>query len=126
MDSAGASSATGSIGSQPTGSQAANLAEYDIRTALLGKTCLVHITDGRAYRGTFACVDSGRNLLLNNATEYRAATATSSDDSASLERAIQAHHRRFVGLVMIPGGHITKLEVQTRQNGFPRDPSAYV
>ncbi|KDN52380.1 hypothetical protein K437DRAFT_254367 [Tilletiaria anomala UBC 951] len=106
----------------PKPSAAAKLNEYEIRTTLLDKTCLVHITDGRAFKGNFVCVDSARNVLLNNATEYKLrsppgqAHGTNATKGTrpprSLERQIEEFDRRFVGLVMVPGGHILKLEVQ--------------
>ncbi len=109
----------------------ARMAEYDLRTTLLQKTCLVHITDGRAFKGTFTCVDSARNLLLTNATEYKVKNSS----SRAAESGSEEYDRRFVGFIMIPGAHIKKLELQAGLRGpstqtapataFPTDLSLY-
>jgi N-alpha-acetyltransferase 38, NatC auxiliary subunit len=93
------------------------MAKYDISSTLLEKTCLVHISDGRAFKGTFICVDSARNLLLSNATEYKA-KAQGTGGHASLQGGAEAQYeKRFVGLVMVPGLHLAKLEVQAGFSG---------
>lgn len=54
----------------------------------------VTVTDGRMFCGTFTCVDKQKNIILANSDEFRKG------------------EKRHVGLVMIPGKHITKAEVE--------------
>ncbi|PWN50579.1 hypothetical protein IE53DRAFT_302854, partial [Violaceomyces palustris] len=61
---------------------------------------LVHIQDGRAFRGTFICVDNDLNIILVNTDEL-----TASDDE-------KRYSERNVGMVVVPGKHLVKIEVQ--------------
>ncbi|CEG70932.1 hypothetical protein G6F70_000682 [Rhizopus microsporus] len=54
----------------------------------------ITITDGRIFIGTFMCVDKQKNVILANTKEYRGA------------------EERLVGLVMIPGKHLVKMETE--------------
>ncbi|CAG8679086.1 14413_t:CDS:2 [Funneliformis caledonium] len=51
-------------------------------------------SDGRIFNGIFMCIDKYKNIILSQTEEVR-------DDE-----------RRFVGLVMIPGKHIFKAEIE--------------
>ncbi|SNX85936.1 uncharacterized protein MEPE_04645 [Melanopsichium pennsylvanicum] len=82
--------------------EAADMASATIEANFVGRTCIVHIPDGRAFCGTFVCVDSGRNIILAETEESR----------VSIEGRTST---RSVGMVMIPGNHVIKVEVQ--QNG---------
>lgn len=79
--------------------QAAAMAAHLIEARFVGRTSIVHIPDGRAFCGTFLCVDSGRNIILANTEETR---LTPEGRTTS----------RNVGMVMIPGDHVVKVEVQ--------------
>ncbi|KAG1473274.1 hypothetical protein G6F56_001048 [Rhizopus delemar] len=54
----------------------------------------IKITDGRIFVGTFMCIDKQKNVILANTKEYR------------------EEEERLVGLVMIPGEHLVKMETE--------------
>ncbi|KAI9361431.1 hypothetical protein BD770DRAFT_383397 [Pilaira anomala] len=54
----------------------------------------VKITDGRTFIGTFVCIDKQKNIILAHTEEFRGA------------------EKRMVGLVMIPGKHLVKIETE--------------
>lgn len=54
----------------------------------------IKITDGRVFIGTFMCIDKQKNVILANTREYR------------------EDEERLVGLVMIPGEHLVKMETE--------------
>ncbi|TPX59142.1 hypothetical protein PhCBS80983_g02671 [Powellomyces hirtus] len=62
--------------------------------SMLNQRIRISITDGRVFIGYFMCIDKGRNVILASTEEFK-------DDE-----------RRFVGLIMIPGAHLTKVEVE--------------
>ncbi|KAI1264830.1 hypothetical protein F5Y18DRAFT_68382 [Xylariaceae sp. FL1019] len=86
--------------------------------SLLNKNLRVHTTDGRMFIGAFKCTDPDRNVVLALTYEYRqpslqkiveaAATAQSSGSEAVLADMTS----RYLGLVVIPGDHIVKMEVE--------------
>lgn len=82
-----------------TADQAAAAAAATIEARFVGRLSIVHIPDGRAFCGTFTCVDSGKNIILTNTEEMR----LSPEGRTST---------RNVGMVMIPGDCVVKLEVQ--------------
>lgn len=79
--------------------QAASKASAVIQANFVGRLSVVHIPDGRAFCGTFVCVDSGRNIILANTDETR----------LTPQGRIST---RNVGMVMIPGIYVVKVEVQ--------------
>ncbi|KAI0444845.1 hypothetical protein F4803DRAFT_217653 [Xylaria telfairii] len=87
-------------------------------TSLINKTLRVHATDGRMFIGTFKCTDTDRNVVLSLTYEYRqpsqqklaeAAAAAASSNSATVKADMTS---RYLGLVVIPGEHIVKMEVE--------------
>ncbi|KAI8058965.1 uncharacterized protein B0P05DRAFT_559193 [Gilbertella persicaria] len=54
----------------------------------------VRIHDGRTFIGTFVCIDKDKNIILANTEEFR------------------GDEKRLVGLVMIPGKHLVKVETE--------------
>ncbi|ORY90499.1 hypothetical protein BCR43DRAFT_499400 [Syncephalastrum racemosum] len=54
----------------------------------------VHISDGRVFIGTFVCTDKQKNIILAHTEEFR------------------GREQRLVGLVMIPGKHLVKIETE--------------
>ncbi|CAO3618638.1 unnamed protein product [Mucor fragilis] len=54
----------------------------------------IKITDGRTFIGTFVCIDKEKNIILAHTEEFRGA------------------EKRLVGLIMIPGKHIVKIETE--------------
>ncbi|GAO49092.1 hypothetical protein SAICODRAFT_7546 [Saitoella complicata NRRL Y-17804] len=63
----------------------------------LNKKTRVHASDGRIFDGKFVCVDRDQNVILADTDEYR------------IEK---PEEKRFMGLVVVPGKHITKFEIQ--------------
>ncbi|RAL11313.1 LSM domain-containing protein [Aspergillus homomorphus CBS 101889] len=102
--------------------------------SLIGRVLRVHATDTRIFVGTFKCTDAARNIILANTHEYRFPSpsavrdaATNADELAA-ESAATAQNitlsmtSRFIGLVVVPGQHITKIELEeTPQQGRMRD-----
>ncbi|CAO3638008.1 hypothetical protein BJ944DRAFT_237512 [Cunninghamella echinulata] len=54
----------------------------------------IQISDGRIFIGTFVCIDKQKNIILAQAEEFR------------------GEEQRLVGLVMIPGNHLVKVETE--------------
>lgn len=80
-----------------------------IASTFAGKMVRVHIPDGRMFSGTFVCVDSDVNVILANTDEIQTSPSNGGETS------------RSVGMVMVPGEHIVKVEV--RQDSAPaREP----
>ncbi|EEP77481.1 conserved hypothetical protein [Uncinocarpus reesii 1704] len=85
--------------------------------SLLNKTLRLHTSDTRLFVGIFKCTDNDRNIILANTYEYRYPTP------AALNEAIRQQGQgesevvtadmttRFIGLVVVPGRHITKIEL---------------
>ncbi|KAI7852305.1 hypothetical protein BDC45DRAFT_192857 [Circinella umbellata] len=75
-----------------------------LRSYLNFKTRIT-ITDGRVFIGTFVCTDKQKNIILAQTKEFR------------------GDEHRMVGLVMIPGKHLVKVETEDLDddddNGFP-------
>lgn len=87
--------------------------------SLINKTLRIHATDGRMFIGTFKCTDTDRNVVLSLTYEYRqpsqqtlteAAAAAAMTDSSKTVKADMTS--RYLGLVVIPGQHIVKMEVE--------------
>ncbi|GAW11306.1 hypothetical protein EKO27_g8209 [Xylaria grammica] len=86
--------------------------------SLINKTLRIHATDGRMFIGTFKCTDTDRNVVLSLTYEYRqpsqqklaeAAAAAASENSQTVTADMTS---RYLGLVVIPGEHIVKMEVE--------------
>ncbi|KAI0474700.1 hypothetical protein F4859DRAFT_76559 [Xylaria cf. heliscus] len=86
--------------------------------SLINKNLRIHATDGRMFIGTFKCTDTDRNVVLSLTYEYRqpsqqklaeAAAAALSGNSATIKADMTS---RYLGLVVIPGEHIVKMEVE--------------
>ncbi|KAI7908244.1 uncharacterized protein BX663DRAFT_464895 [Cokeromyces recurvatus] len=67
--------------------------------------CRIKITDGRTFIGTFVCIDKQKNIILAHTEEFR------------------ENEKRLVGLVMIPGNHLVKVETEDLE--VPDVPSMY-
>ncbi|KAG0379734.1 hypothetical protein BGX24_011925 [Mortierella sp. AD032] len=106
--------------------------------SLLNRTTRIKITDGRMFVGQFMCIDHSKNIILSAAYEYRTTTKCSPDSTKNASDSlgdygageedtpleilstdtpqdatpnVLAAAKRFVGLVMIPGHHIVKAEM---------------
>jgi small nuclear ribonucleoprotein (snRNP)-like protein len=101
-------------------------------TSLLNKNLRITVTDGRIFLGGFKCTDPVRpilsclsyptdksyqdeNVVLSNAYEYRhpsehkikAAAARAGGKNVKLDMT-----SRYLGLVVLPGHHIVKIELE--------------
>ncbi|CAG8439185.1 7427_t:CDS:2 [Ambispora leptoticha] len=54
----------------------------------------ITVSDGRVFNGTFVCIDKYKNIILANTEEFRGV------------------EKRYVGLVMVPGKHLIKAEIE--------------
>ncbi|KAF9318239.1 hypothetical protein BG003_011633 [Podila horticola] len=98
--------------------------------SLLNRNTRIEITDGRLFVGQFMCIDHSKNIILAGAYESRPNAPASKaggpgvDAKAPQETGVESRlapdvgsnkkgdeDRRFVGLVMIPGHHIVKAEM---------------
>lgn len=76
----------------------------------------VHISDGRVFIGTFVCTDKQKNIILAHTEEFRGRRLSDIPTRrpySSLSRLfLFAGEQRLVGLVMIPGKHLVKIETE--------------
>ncbi|KAJ5174947.1 uncharacterized protein N7482_000824 [Penicillium canariense] len=92
---------------------------------LLGRTLRIHATDGRMFVGLFKCTDAERNIILANSFEYRLPTTSAIQEAAAKETeswdktsetksaTVKVNMTsRLIGLIVIPGHHITKIELE--------------
>ncbi|KAG0093907.1 hypothetical protein BGZ92_000022 [Podila epicladia] len=99
--------------------------------SLLNRNARIEITDGRLFVGQFMCIDHSKNIILAGAYESRpkvpsakTAEGKGGEPEAPQETGAESRlapdvgsskkgdeDRRFVGLVMIPGHHIVKAEM---------------
>ncbi|KAK1145327.1 hypothetical protein N8T08_004202 [Aspergillus melleus] len=94
--------------------------------SLIGQTLRVHATDTRIFVGNFKCTDAARNIILGNTYEYRFPSSSAVRDAASDASALSQETgttaespsvkvnmtSRFIGLVVVPGQHITRIELE--------------
>ncbi|KAJ5888242.1 Ribonucleoprotein LSM domain eukaryotic/archaea-type [Penicillium taxi] len=91
--------------------------------SLIGRQLRIHITDSRMFVGLFKCTDSERNIILANSFEYRlptqsvveaAAKETESWNTApDTKTTVKVNmSSRLIGLIVIPGQYITKIELE--------------
>ncbi|MCJ1292461.1 hypothetical protein MMC34_004012 [Xylographa carneopallida] len=113
--------------------------------SLLNRVFHIYTTDNRMFVGEFKCTDNDRNIILSSAHEYRIpalpspastiissnptstdapSTSNLSSDSNTTTITIDLSPPRYIGLIVVPGPHITKIEVEgplpsdaTRQSG---------
>lgn len=83
----------------------------------IGKTLRVQISDRRMFLGVLKCTDKDRNLIVANAHEYRepsraALKAAAVKANGSDGKIVADMTSRYVGLIVIPGEHITRIEVE--------------
>lgn len=89
-------------------------------TQLLNRTLHVHTSDGRMFVGQMKCTDNERNLILAMTHEYRHPSesdiqrATADHEKLGSEGKLKLDmKKRFVGLVVVPGQYITKIELES-------------
>ncbi|ORY54561.1 LSM domain-containing protein, partial [Pseudomassariella vexata] len=84
--------------------------------SLINKNLRVHTTDLRMFVGTFKCTDPNGNIVLSLTHEYRQpspqklAEAMAKADSSETFRAEMTP--RYLGLVVVPGQYIVKIELE--------------
>ncbi|KAL8859647.1 MAG: hypothetical protein Q9178_003761 [Gyalolechia marmorata] len=93
-------------------------AAQDYLGTLLGKQLRIHTTDTRMFVGEFKCTDNECNVILSQSREYRHAptksvSATTTGGLSSIQEE-DPMTGRFMGLIVVPGKHITKIELQDR------------
>ncbi|KAI8085202.1 uncharacterized protein BX664DRAFT_338800 [Halteromyces radiatus] len=71
-----------------------DVSKVNLLRSYLNFKARIQITDGRIFIGTFVCVDKQKNIILAQAEEFR------------------QEERRLVGLIMIPGIHLVKVETE--------------
>ncbi|ODM24266.1 hypothetical protein SI65_02025 [Aspergillus cristatus] len=94
--------------------------------SLIGQTLRVHTTDTRLFVGTFKCTDAARNVILATTHEYRYPSPSAvkevasgandpekrSSGTADSQNVKANMTSRLIGLVVIPGQHITRIELE--------------
>lgn len=110
--------------------------------SLLNKTLRITTTDTRMFLGEFKCTDSvphpeppsyetsermaselceehkadrliqDRNIILQHTFEYRMPSASSKVVESTAEKVVKNMTSRFLGLVVVPGEYITKIELE--------------
>ncbi|KZM19115.1 hypothetical protein ST47_g9733 [Ascochyta rabiei] len=81
----------------------------------IGKNLRIHASDGRVFAGQMKCTDRDRNIILSLAYEYRAPSAEAIrkavEESGSPSASV-TWNSRYVGLVVVPGQHVKKIEFE--------------
>ncbi|KAI1378679.1 Sm-like ribonucleoprotein [Hypoxylon crocopeplum] len=84
--------------------------------SLLNRKLRIYTTDGRLFIGTFKCTDTHSNVVLSLTYEYRQPSQQKLAEAAAanLEKStmITDMTSRYLGLVVVPGQHIVKMEVE--------------
>lgn len=95
--------------------------------SLLGKTLHITILDGRLFTGIFKCTDNESNVILANSFEYRM-PSKAAEEKAILEAKTTGKPAkadmtsRFVGLIVVPGKQIVKMELEESRTIAPTTP----
>lgn len=87
----------------------------DFLARFLNKLLHVHTNDGRTFVGQLKCTDRERNLILAVTHEYRAVEGgrpQQQQHRTDTDMPPPEMRKRFVGLVVVPGQYITKIEVE--------------
>ncbi|EPQ30060.1 uncharacterized protein PFL1_02177 [Pseudozyma flocculosa PF-1] len=103
-----------------TSASSADDAALLITQRFIDRTVIVHIPDGRAFRGTLLCIDNGVNIILNNTYEVHRAPLPRGDHPAAANGAphpAPTYTERNVGMVMVPGAHVVRFEVEHETMG---------
>lgn len=79
--------------------------------SLLDAQLRVEVADGRRFVGTFVCTDRDGNAILNETQEWRGGTSLIHSLILNVQADTIEVDQRYVGLVVVPGRHIRKIEV---------------
>ena len=76
----------------------------DVMSVVIGRSVRVEITDGRVFVGELQCFDGEMNLIMDKTIEHR----------SGVEETVGAEgsNSRKVGMVMVPGRHLVKCELE--------------
>ena len=77
---------------------------------LLGTLVRAHVTDGRVFVGTLACVDGAGNTVLSECEEWAPAAELAQENRVEAAR-------RWVGLLNIKGELLVRLEADSAALG---------
>lgn len=131
------------VPNEPRSSLAAQRLERDF----IDQTVRVTIHDGRRFEGRISCIDSGCNIILDDADEVMKQQQSKStgaeerpdgslqdSDAANAATASSEDRRRRIGLAVLPGEHVCKVELKGRgripgrafEEGFGRGQSSIV
>ncbi|KAI9743595.1 MAG: hypothetical protein M1818_002910 [Claussenomyces sp. TS43310] len=82
--------------------------------ALINKTLRITTSDRRMFLGEFKCTDSDRNIILSGTYEYRQPSKTVVDRAGEegKDKVILEMTSRYLGLVVVPGEYIRRIEVE--------------
>ncbi|KAI8684689.1 Sm domain-containing protein [Fusarium sp. LHS14.1] len=84
-------------------------------SGILNKNLRVYTTDGRLFWGALKCTDPDRNIVLAHTYEYRQPSSRQRAEAAEKaggETIKLDMSSRYLGLVVVPGHHIVKMEVE--------------
>ncbi|KAI9856098.1 MAG: hypothetical protein M1824_005694 [Vezdaea acicularis] len=90
-------------------------------SALLGKQLRITTTDTRMFIGEMKCTDKEQNVILAKTQEYRHPSPSAVSEVISVDmnqpQSITLNMTsRFLGLVVVPGRYITKIEIEEYPN----------
>ncbi|KAF4589486.1 LSM domain-containing protein [Ophiocordyceps camponoti-floridani] len=80
--------------------------------ALLTKNLRISTTDGRLFWGAFKCTDANQNVVLSHTYEYRQPVSAQGSASHDPFARIDVSAARYLGLVVVPGHHIVRMELE--------------
>ncbi|KAF3764513.1 hypothetical protein M406DRAFT_260622 [Cryphonectria parasitica EP155] len=85
-------------------------------SSLLNRKLRIHTTDERMFWGDFKCTDPDQNIVLAYTYEYRQPSAqqraqAAEESAAAGEKSLKMEmSHRYLGLVVVPGEHIVRIE----------------
>ncbi|KAK4105413.1 hypothetical protein N658DRAFT_462648 [Parathielavia hyrcaniae] len=104
-----------STSSTSPNSQPQNEEALTFLRSLINKNLRVTTTDGRLFWGTFKCTDAQSNIILQHTYEYRQPSAQQLSEAvaAAAKRRVRLDMTsRYLGLVVVPGHVMTRIEVE--------------
>lgn len=87
----------------------------DFLSDLLGKTFRVTTSDTRMFLGQFKCTDADCNIVLAQTYEYRLPVISKLEIRPREKHVVKELSdltSRYLGLVVIPGQHILRIELE--------------
>ncbi|KAH8803238.1 LSM domain-containing protein [Xylogone sp. PMI_703] len=86
----------------------------DYLTSLLNKNLRVTTTDSRMFLGQFKCTDTDLNVILSHTFEYRMPPPNKASKllEQGNDKVVIDMTNRYMGLVVVPGEHIVKIELE--------------